>query len=823
MPKPTSNNIKIHFKAVGENELKVAIENLSRAATGLTQAHSKLGKALKLTTVEQKKQISTGVMAMRNQRNMNSAILEGASSFSVFRSKLLLTVFAIGLYSQTIGRLTKAAFEQESSERRVEAAIRSTGGAAGVSSETVLELTKRLQGVGVVSDEVNNKVAALLLTFTNVGEPVFERTMVAIQNMSIAQAQGIPTYEQMRSVTIQLGKALQDPVKMYTALAKSGFTFSEAQVEMMKQAGEQNDIMTAQNVILEAAETQYDKLMEVMRETAEGGFNALGMEAGDVAELMGEELIKNLLPIIEALTDMFRWLNNNELVVQVVMKTLRDLIIVVGGVVVAYKIAVNWTRIWTTATITLKAALNPLAGVVALLSTIMVTANIREAKLWQTTRDGVGATKSLTEEIDKQAQAIQDLVDKYDDQTLAMKISSELKINAIKLESAELAGLSRIEQRELERRKKSLMIEQEWVKLSEEEKTPAMYSAIRALVTMELKYDSYIRKLKENVKAIKSAKKAQEDYNKTLTEKTLDAHEQLTIEVAKYYALTNKGMSNDAIQKELDRIDDLQEFAKAMRGIGAEFDLITAITKGFTLEQIFVTGDGTLYAELMKQLGIQTRMTKEEFDKWMEGMKEGADEALPMWQQALDSVMGSFQNFASAREQLTQEKMQREMEALKATSDYENATQEKREVMENKISQKFRSERLKNFKINKLSNIANAIMNTAKAYTAALDVNPIYAAMVAALGTAQVNLIRQQPAPKFAVGGSFITSGATPMLVGESGAERVTVQPLSGKQRTSVGSPSQTININISAPLVDDTILDVIIPKIKEAGKLNLA
>ena len=89
MPKPTSNNIKIHFKAVGENELKVAIENLSRAATGLTQAHSKLGKALKLTTVEQKKQISTGVMAMRNQRNMNSAILEGASSFSVFRSKLL--------------------------------------------------------------------------------------------------------------------------------------------------------------------------------------------------------------------------------------------------------------------------------------------------------------------------------------------------------------------------------------------------------------------------------------------------------------------------------------------------------------------------------------------------------------------------------------------------------------------------------------------------------------------------------------------------------------------------------------------------------------
>lgn len=34
--------------------------------------------------------------------------------------------------------------------------------------------------------------------------------------------------------------------------------------------------------------------------------------------------------------------------------------------------------------------------------------------------------------------------------------------------------------------------------------------------------------------------------------------------------------------------------------------------------------------------------------------------------------------------------------------------------------------------------------------------------------------------------------------------------------------PSKIININVSAPLIDDTILDVIIPKIEEAAELNL-
>ena len=142
--------------------------------------------------------------------------------------------------------------------------------------------------------------------------------------------------------------------------------------------------------------------------------------------------------------------------------------------------------------------------------------------------------------------------------------------------------------------------------------------------------------------------------------------------------------------------------------------------------------------------------------------------------------------------------------------------------MENRIEQRFKSQRRRAFQIDKIGKIAQGGMDISSAYLAALKKGPGFAAFVAALGAAQLAAIASTPAPRFATGGSFITSGPRNIMVGESGAEKVTIQPLSGG--TPDGSTrTQNVNISISAPLVDETILDVIIPKIKEAAELNLA
>ena len=79
--------------------------------------------------------------------------------------------------------------------------------------------------------------------------------------------------------------------------------------------------------------------------------------------------------------------------------------------------------------------------------------------------------------------------------------------------------------------------------------------------------------------------------------------------------------------------------------------------------------------------------------------------------------------------------------------------------------------------------------------------------------------------PSFATGGSFVTKGRTTLPIGNgvvvgdnaSGMERIDVTPL-----PSPTSNGNNITINISAPLVDETVIDHIIPAIRRAEKLNL-
>lgn len=74
-----------------------------------------------------------------------------------------------------------------------------------------------------------------------------------------------------------------------------------------------------------------------------------------------------------------------------------------------------------------------------------------------------------------------------------------------------------------------------------------------------------------------------------------------------------------------------------------------------------------------------------------------------------------------------------------------------------------------------------------------------------------------------ATGTDFVTSGPQLMLVGENagGRERVQVTPLSSPNIN--GPQGGGVTVNISAPMVDETVVDHIIPAIQRASNLNLA
>ena len=95
----------------------------------------------------------------------------------------------------------------------------------------------------------------------------------------------------------------------------------------------------------------------------------------------------------------------------------------------------------------------------------------------------------------------------------------------------------------------------------------------------------------------------------------------------------------------------------------------------------------------------------------------------------------------------------------------------------------------------------------------------------AASGTAAITAsiaATKTMATALAEGGDFITQGPQILMVGDNpgGKERVQVTPLSSPNQN---GPKGDININISAPLVSETVVEEILPAIERAKRLDLA
>ena len=97
---------------------------------------------------------------------------------------------------------------------------------------------------------------AKLLTFKNLAKTAdqvggaFDRATVAAIDLAAAG------FGEAESNAIQLGKALEDPIKGIAALSKSGVTFTAVEKEKIKALVESGNVLAAQEIILKALETQ---------------------------------------------------------------------------------------------------------------------------------------------------------------------------------------------------------------------------------------------------------------------------------------------------------------------------------------------------------------------------------------------------------------------------------------------------------------------------------------------------------------------------------------------------------------------------------------
>ncbi|MGB1316886.1 MAG: hypothetical protein ACPG5W_01700, partial [Flavobacteriales bacterium] len=185
---------------------------------------------------------------------------------------------------------------------KVEQAIKSTSGAAGLSISQLRHEAEMLQKNTLFGDEtILNDSTAQLLTFTNIANDEFLRTQrVALDLSTVLDGD-------LKSASIQLGKALNDPVANLSALSRSGIQFSKAQKEVIKDLANSNRLAEAQGVILDELERQYGGQAEAAAK-AGGAWKQLSNLWGDLSENMGGffNMLANLwLPSLKKMVGAF--------------------------------------------------------------------------------------------------------------------------------------------------------------------------------------------------------------------------------------------------------------------------------------------------------------------------------------------------------------------------------------------------------------------------------------------------------------------------------------------------------------------------------------
>jgi hypothetical protein len=193
--------------------------------------------------------------------------------------------FVVGQFAGWATSALKAAGDAEASLATVQAIVKSTGGAAGMTTEKLVGMAQQLKALtNIDDDKILRDVTANLLTFTNVVGPTFREAQVAALNLSAVLRQDL------QSSTIQLGKALNDPIKGITALRRVGVAFTASQREQIKTLMESGNILKAQGIILKELSKEFGGAAEAQAKTIEGRLNKVVVDFGDALEDVGKAM-----------------------------------------------------------------------------------------------------------------------------------------------------------------------------------------------------------------------------------------------------------------------------------------------------------------------------------------------------------------------------------------------------------------------------------------------------------------------------------------------------------------------------------------------------
>lgn len=718
------------------------------------------------------KQINATKEGMDRMRLSTSGLRR---SIGALRNNMLLYAFTVGAVTRVTNTLIASYREQIQAERLLENNLKNVAGVSIQASENLKGLASSLQQVTTFGDESIINAQSLAATF-QLNEDTIARLTPRILDMSAAMG------TDLRSSALLLGKAF---IGETSRLKQIGLVVDEFGLASARAKGPIEEAA----FLLKTFDDNFKGAAEAIRNTPLGELDGLNMALGDMTEQLGKTAIpletfitKLKLGAVESLTTWAFFFTEWS-------KLSR------GGIQDMFKMAEAWQK----SIEKVKALTDP---------TKVSLDDFGEASV-NNANQAAEAEAKRQEAIDKSIQAL----------------TKERRLLEAKREGLFGADLATVRSIELGR------------DLTEEEE--------ELIKTIE-KYNKAIQKKIDQDKS-----DAEQDEKRLRNIREINkATKQSGLNLAQAQALTKKALedstlsSDENYESELKRIEVIKRITSEL-GQNIDFENELFHVLGNVTGELQRNEQGNLIAtqslfgfdeSLMK--AIENIILEEnQLIALNEALEENAkkraetetdEEALKRRREINQEMIDMLNQTTSLWGENMKARKDAEISALKSTEEYRNATTEERQNMEKDALGKFKDEATAKFRIEQASSIASIAMSVAEAVAKSAVLLPATLGsplkeLHIALGIAQAAIVAGQKPPAFALGGDFVTQGPQSILVGDNpgGRERVQVTPLSSPNIN--GPQGGNVTINVSAPLVDETVLDTIIPAIENAQKMNLA
>jgi hypothetical protein len=236
--------------------------------------------------------------------DINQSVKRTAASFNNLArvAKIALSGMAArAVWRAVIGGAARA----ESQFARLQGIINATGGAAGKSVEDIAKISREIGRQTLASTQEVRDAAGVLLTFKNVAGDVFDDTLGLAQDLAEAG------FGNLRTNAVQLGKALNDPVKGLDGLSRAGVQFTDAQKDQIKALVKSGDLLAAQQLVVKELSSQFGGAGAAAAQGYAGALDTAGEAAKELAEEVGGKLLPALTAGLKAATVGIDFLTQN--------------------------------------------------------------------------------------------------------------------------------------------------------------------------------------------------------------------------------------------------------------------------------------------------------------------------------------------------------------------------------------------------------------------------------------------------------------------------------------------------------------------------------